>query len=126
MAKILVVEDEEHVRDVLRQMLEQAGHRVRTATDGEEAVRVWRLWRPDLTVTDILMPNKGGLVLIKEIREISPTAPILAISGGGRTGKLNFLSTARTFPGVVTLRKPFSRKEFLSAVEQALSGNPAA
>ncbi|NOY44471.1 MAG: response regulator [Deltaproteobacteria bacterium] len=121
MAKILVVEDEEHVRDVVRQMLEQAGHEVEVAADGDQAMGVWERWRPDLVFTDILMPNKGGLVLIKDLRERAPRLPIVATSGGGRTGKLNFLSTARTFRGVVTLKKPFSRRELLDAVHQALA-----
>ena len=121
MARILVVEDEEHVRDVVRQMLEQAGHEVRVAADGDQALGVWERWQPDLVFTDILMPNKGGLVLIKDLRERAPRLPIVATSGGGRTGKLNFLSTARTFRGVVTLKKPFSRQELLDAVHQALA-----
>ncbi|GAB4258059.1 response regulator [Deferrisoma sp.] len=125
MAKILVVDDEEHVRDVVRQMLEQAGHEVRDAADGEEALELYRAWSPDLVLTDILMPNKGGLVLIKELRERDPRLPIVATSGGGRTGKLNFLSTARTFKGVVTLKKPFSRRELLAAVNEALAGDPS-
>ncbi|GAB6062822.1 response regulator [Deferrisoma palaeochoriense] len=124
MAKILVVDDEEHVRDVVRQMLEQAGHEVREAADGEQALALYRSWPPDAVLTDILMPNKGGLVLIKELRERDPRLPIVATSGGGRTGKLNFLSTARTFKGVVTLKKPFSRRELLDAVNQALAGGP--
>ncbi len=121
MARILVVEDEEHVRDVVRQMLEQAGHEVEVAADGDQAMGVWERWKPDLVFTDILMPNKGGLVLIKDLRERAPRLPIVATSGGGRTGKLNFLSTARTFRGVVTLKKPFSRRELLDAVHQALA-----
>ena len=121
MAKILVVDDEAPVRDVMRQMLEHAGHEVKEAAEGEEALRLWRLWRPDLTVTDILMPNKGGLVLIKEIREVSPKARIIATSGGGRTGRLNFLSTARTFPGVRTIKKPFTRMDLLRLVDEVLA-----
>ena len=121
MAKILVVDDEAPVRDVMRQMLEHAGHQVKEAADGDEALSLWRLWRPDLTVTDILMPNKGGLVLIKEIREVSPRARIIATSGGGRTGRLNFLSTARTFPGVRTIKKPFTRKDLLGLVADVLA-----
>ncbi|RMG84102.1 MAG: response regulator [Candidatus Dadabacteria bacterium] len=126
MAKILVVDDEEHVRDVVRQMLEQAGHEVREAADGVEALDQVGAWQPDLVLTDILMPNKGGLVLIKELRERDPRLPIVATSGGGRTGKLNFLSTARTFKGVVTLKKPFSRRELLAAVGEALGAAPSA
>jgi hypothetical protein len=60
------------------------------------------------------------LVAIKEIRQLDPNARIVAISGGGRTGRMNFLSTARTFPGVRTLAKPFSLNDLLSQIEDVL------
>lgn len=126
MAYILVVEDEEAVRSMLRQMLERAGHVVAEAPDGEEALHAYRARPADLVITDILMPKKGGLVAIKEIQALAPGAPIIAISGGGRTGRLSFLSTARTFPGVRTLKKPFRRSELLSLVDEALATATAA
>ncbi len=118
MAKILIVDDEADVRAMLRQMLERAGHRVVEAADGVEAVERFRAERPDVTITDILMPNRSGLATIMEIRNLDPDAPVLAISGGGRQGKMSHLSTARTFVGVETLSKPFRRADLLSRVER--------
>ena len=120
MARILVVDDEEDMRSMLTQMLERAGHKVTTATDGQEAIEAFRAAPPDVLLIDILMPTKGGLVAISEIRKRAPTARIIAMSGGGRSGKLNFLSTARTFPGVQTLQKPFRQAELMAAVRGAL------
>ena len=122
MANILVMDDEEPIRSMVRQMLERAGHTVREAADGAEGLALFRASRPDLVITDILMPNKGGLVAIKEIRQLDPGAKILAMSGGGKDGKLNFLSTARTFEGLETLRKPFTRAQLLTAVNGLLTG----
>jgi len=122
MANILVMDDEEPIRSMVRQMLERSGHTVRDAADGAEGVALFRASRPDLVITDILMPNMGGLVAIKEIRQLDPGAKILAISGGGKDGKLNFLSTARTFEGLQTLRKPFTRSQLLTAVNELLAG----
>lgn len=122
MANILIMDDEEPIRSIVRQMLERAGHTVREAADGAEGVALFRTSRPDLVITDILMPNKGGLLAIKEIRQLDPGAKILAISGGGKDGRLNFLSTARTFEGLETLRKPFTRAELLAAVNGLLGG----
>ena len=102
MARILVVDDEEDMRSMLTQMLEREGHKVVTAADGVEAIETFGAKPPDLMLIDILMPKKGGLVTISEIRKRVPTARIIAMSGGGRDGKLNFLSTAQTFPGVRT------------------------
>lgn len=121
MAKILIIEDEEQVRDMIRQTLERAGHEVFEAADGEEGVELFQHQRIDLVVTDILMPKKGGLVTILELRQKSPDLKIIAMSGGGRSGKLNFLSTAKTFPGVKTFRKPFRKTEFLEAVDELLA-----
>lgn len=121
MAKILVIEDEEQVRDMIRQTLERAGHEVFEAGDGEEGIGIFDHQKIDLVVTDILMPKKGGLVTILELRQKSPDLKIIAMSGGGRSGKLNFLSTAKTFPGVKTFRKPFRKTEFLTAVDELLS-----
>jgi len=121
MARILVIDDEEPVRAMIREMLERVGHTVEEAADGEEGIRAFQRHPADLVITDILMPNKGGLVAIRELREASPSAPIIAISGGGRTGRMNFLSTAQTFPGVHPLKKPFRRAELMSLVDRLLS-----
>lgn len=122
MATVLVVEDEEQVRDMIRQTLERAGHEVLEAADGEEGLNVFDHTKIDLVVTDILMPKKGGLATILELRQKNPEVKIIAMSGGGRSGKLNFLSTAKTFPGVRTFRKPFRKTEFLAAVDELLAG----
>ncbi|NOY45900.1 MAG: response regulator [Deltaproteobacteria bacterium] len=117
---MLVVDDEVEVRGMLSQVLRRAGHEVVEAADGNEGVERFREMRPDLTVTDILMPGRGGLSLIMEIRKIDPSAPVLAISGGGKSGNLNFLSTAQALGRVETLRKPFRRAQLLESVSRLL------
>lgn len=116
MARILIIDDEEPVRVMLRQMLEREGHEVVEAACGDEGLALYRAQPTELVITDILMPRTGGLVAISELRKEFPSARIIAISGGGRDGRLNFLATAKTFPGVLTLRKPFQRAELLQAV----------
>ena len=123
MQRILVIDDEAAIRNLLTSMLGREGFEVETAEDGAAGVEAFRCQRPDLVITDILMPNKGGLVAIREILDLDPEVKIIAMSGGGRTGKLNFLSTARTFPGVQTLQKPFRQAELMAAVRGALGGN---
>ena len=126
MALVLVVDDEAEVRETLREALERRGHRVQEASDGVEAVSRFRDGRPGLVVLDILMPRQGGLNTIREIRAVDPGVPIVCISGGGKTGQLNFLRTAATFPGVRTLKKPFRMAALCALVDECLSSPDAA
>jgi CheY-like chemotaxis protein len=83
MAKILAVDDEPDQRSMLRRIFERAGHEVREAGDGAAALRAVRESRPDLVVTDMMMPVMDGPELIRQLRaEPSTTAiPILAVTG---------------------------------------------
>ena len=84
MSNILVIEDDEQVRVVIKKMIECEGHNVLEAADGVESVRIFRENRIDLTVTDILMPEKDGILTILELKKLSSSVKIIAISGGGR------------------------------------------
>jgi CheY-like chemotaxis protein len=121
MARILVIDDEELVRDMLRQTLERAGYDVLDAPEGEVGLRLFHAHRPDLIITDILMPGREGIETIRELRKHNPRAKILAISGGGRVSKQDFLPIAQSFGAVKTLAKPFERHELLDAVETVLA-----
>jgi len=120
MARILVIDDEPGIRKLLRQILEADGHEVVEAQDGGEGLRYYRLQPVDLVITDILMPGEDGLSGIREIRREFPHARIIAISGGGETGQLNFLSHARDLGARFTLSKPILIPEFRQAVTESL------
>lgn len=124
MAFVLVIDDEEMVRATLRAYLEGAGHQVQEARHGGEALPLAQRRRPDLVVTDIIMPEKEGIETILELRRLDGKLPILAISGGGRTGNLDFLGIARKFGAVEVLSKPFTRDVFLAAVTRCLKAKP--
>lgn len=120
MAHILIVDDEDTNRDIMRRMLTDQGHSVVEAINGDHGLKTFRSENPDLIVTDILMPVKGGLALILDVRKVNPSQKVLAISGGGKDGRLQFLATARAIKGVSTLQKPFYRDQFLEAVSVIL------
>ncbi len=120
MAHILIVDDEKPVRDVLSQLLERQGHEVMTAVNGAEAVGLFNENAFDLVVTDLLMPEKDGLEMIIELTENRPDLKIIAISGGGATGKLDFLPAAKHLGAAKILKKPFAMKELADAVEELL------
>lgn len=116
MKRILVIDDDSQTRQMLRQALERAGYSVVEARDGAEGLQYYQENPADLVITDILMPEKEGLETIRELREKFPSVKIIAISGGGRTGKLDFLPVAKKLGALRTLYKPFPLQELLDAV----------
>ena len=121
MALILVIDDEPAVRDVVRQILEDAGHTVIEAGDGKVGLWMFREMRPDLAIVDLFMPEKEGIETIQDMRAADPAARIVAISGGGRFGATGLLDGAKDLGATTTLGKPFRQDALLSAVEQAMN-----
>ena len=122
MALILIVDDDHWMRAVLRTTLEDAGHEVIEADDGAAGVSTFVARRPDVTIVDIIMPGKGGIATIGEIRMHSPRARIIAISGGDPTAANSDLPLATVYGALVSLQKPVDRREMLRAIERALDG----
>jgi two-component system, OmpR family, response regulator len=81
MANILVVDDDDLIRELIEITLREAGHEVRAVVDGITALGDYRTQRPDLVISDLVMPGGEGISLIKAIREEPGYCPILAISG---------------------------------------------
>src|SRR5690242_8002624 len=94
MAQILVIDDEPMLRRTLRAVLERAGHTVVEAEDGNQGLEQFNVQRPDLVLTDIIMPNREGVETIGEMRRQAPDLPIIAMSGGGTRGGDLFLTLA--------------------------------
>lgn len=122
MAHILLIDDDELLRDTVLQMLEADGHRVTEAADGETGLRLFGQGHGfDAAITDILMPGIDGTRVIVALRERRPELPILAISGGRRMLSPTFsLETANLAGATGQLAKPFGRNELRSALESAL------
>lgn len=120
MATILLIDDDPQVRRTLARMLSRS-HLLIEAADGFEGVRLFTQHRPDLVITDILMPNKEGIETIMELRRLSPGVKILAISGGGYRVKTDFLSMAEELGADATLQKPIELADLLAAVDRLLA-----
>lgn len=118
MKRILVIEDDDSVRKLIRRILEGAGYTVLEAPDGVQGVQVYREQHPDLVLTDIFMPGKEGLETILELGLLDPEVRIIAVSGGGNMGILNPLPMAAKLGALRTLSKPFSGKELVDLVEE--------
>lgn len=125
MSRILVIDDDEVVRDTLRLILAGAGHQVALAPDGKAGLEAFEALAPDLVITDILMPEKEGMETIGDLRRLAASLPIIVISGGGRIGNMDFLAAARHFGADRSFAKPFEPDEVLEAVSQLLRAEAA-
>jgi len=115
---ILVVDDHPIMREVVCQILEDAGHSVQSAGEGREAIRALMTSRFDLLVTDIVMPEMDGIELIGEVRRRHPEMRIIAMSGGSERFPLkDGLAIAQRIGAGATLNKPFSPEQLLNAVD---------
>lgn len=121
---MLIIDDERLVRETLKLIVESAGHQVILAEDGRQGLTLFAQDRPDLVITDILMPEKEGLETITELRRHS-NIPIIAVSAGGRIGSVNVLDLAREFGANRIITKPFDHREILVAVLELTRGPPS-
>src|SRR5437588_3485913 len=113
---ILVVDDEAQITRVLKTTLSSQGYRIRSASDGEEALQVMKSWAPDLLVTDLRMPNMDGLELCRRVRTES-LIPIIVLSVKGEE-RIKVEALDAGADDYVT--KPFGVNELLARVRAAL------
>jgi two-component system KDP operon response regulator KdpE len=119
--RIMVVDDEPQIGRVLRRSLSARGYEVQVAVNGDEALNVFNTWSPDLVITDLSMPNMGGIELCRRIRAISRVPIIvLSVKGEERT-KVEALDHGAD--DYVT--KPFGIDELLARVRATLRRIPA-
>jgi|SRR5450759_1175353 CheY-like chemotaxis protein len=120
MAKILVMDDEPFILLMIKKMLEKEGHEVDLALNGNDGLELFEKFKPDLVITDIIMPQKEGLEIILELRQKYPDLKIIAISGGGRVGPDGYLPGAKLFGADMVFQKPLIQKEFMLGVSVLL------
>lgn len=123
MARIIVIDDHYAMRQTIREILEDQGHEVFEAPDGDSGIQLQRRCRVDLVITDIFMPQKEGMSTIRELSAEFPELPVIAMSGGTRdlTAPEGFIDLARRFGACATLTKPFQIADLLGVVTLALS-----
>jgi DNA-binding response OmpR family regulator len=120
MARILVIDDEPSVRELLCAILTQEGHEVVEAADGKAGMRLFRESPVDLVITDLIMPEKEGLETIMELRRDFPEVKIIAISGGGIIHAKDYLNMACAMGAHRAFEKPFGVPDMLNAVRELL------
>jgi two-component system, OmpR family, response regulator CpxR len=122
MAVLLVIDDDANMRKLMVRTLSGSKHHVLEAENGQEGLRLMDEHKPDVVITDILMPQKEGIETIREVQERAPATKIIAISGGGLSHNLMFLDVARAFGADAVLAKPFRPAQLVETVEQVLGG----
>lgn len=104
---VLVIDDEQGVREVISESLKLCGFKVLKAENGKNAVDlIDQGHKPDVVITDIIMPEQDGIETILTIRKRYPDVKLVAISGGGRMNNMDFLSLAENLGADVTMPKP--------------------
>lgn len=122
MALIMIVDDDAQIQLALRQIVESAGHRVIEASNGQDAIDLFEEFFPDLVITDVFMPHVDGIEMIRMIRRMTPTARIIAISGGCVGSGWNYLESVIVLGANLALQKPFTYSQLLSAIDRLLGG----
>ena len=121
-AKILVVDDNADLLDLLQKVINRAGHTVCTAGDGQQALVLAEGQEFDLVITDLIMPDVEGVEMIMRFKKQHPRTRIIAMSGGGaRVSARSYLGIAQGLGVVRTLVKPFSNDELLQNVNWELA-----
>ncbi len=119
--RILVIDDDVLVREMLARIIVAADHEVTKAADGSEGLQLFDDGEFDLVITDILMPEMEGIETIQELRRRNRETKIIAISGGDRTGNKMYLEMAEKLGADGVLTKPIRQKDLLDKIDALLN-----
>jgi CheY-like chemotaxis protein len=123
MPLILVIDDDQPLRDVTQRMLAAAGYETLTAESGAKGLGLWRERGADLVITDLRMSDMDGLTILAQLRTEAPGLPVIVMSGDASAGGM--IAPDDRSPGATTLLpKPFLRVQLLDAVAAALRSAP--
>ena len=121
MPSILIIDDDDNLRDSLRRTLHKEGYTIAEASGGRRGLQHLQSQPVDLVLLDMFMPDKDGLETIGELRRLHPGLRVIAMSGGGFKGTVDVLHVAKMLGARQTLTKPFTREQLLEAVELELA-----
>ncbi len=122
MPHILVIEDDPQIGQIVQEILQRADHDVDVVEDAEQGIASYADKRPDLVITDIILPEKDGVEAIRDLKASDPDARIIAMIG--LRGSYNRLPAAEFVGAARTLMKPFTREELLTVVDDVLDATP--
>lgn len=128
MTRVMIIDDEEDIRIVLKEVFSRAGFDVVVASDGNEGLNMLREQPADLVITDIIMPGSDGVETAYDIRMEFPKTKIIVMSGGGNIAPVDYepsaisttayLASAEAVGADLTITKPFDRDELIKAARE--------
>jgi DNA-binding response OmpR family regulator len=121
MARILIIDDDIQLLEMLKELFEINGYEVLQASDGKKGTKLFREKGADIVLTDLIMPEKEGIETIMELHRSNPELKIIAMSGGGRSGLNDHLIAAEGLGAARTFEKPIDIEELLKAVQELLA-----
>jgi CheY-like chemotaxis protein len=116
-ATILVVDDEEYIRDILSETFKACGYRMLSAANGVEALKILNKESVDVVLLDMRMPMKDGLSVVKEIADRLPTLPVIIVTGLASDDEVKEAEKVGVFS---CIRKPFEIQKLIEEVQKAL------
>ena len=116
--RLLIADDEEAIREVLSTVFSDAGYEVDRASDGREALELFRAKRHRVVVTDLIMPGLDGIELAREVRKLEPDAIVVVLTGSGPAAK----ERAAPLPCIVCVDKPVALSTLLQLVQRLDGG----
>jgi len=122
MKKIVIIEDDQIIRESLKEILEMNSFQVLAIDSGIDLMKKITKFRPDVLITDIIMPDKDGIEIIIEAKKTLTDIKLIAISGGGRIDSESYLNTAKYLGADATLKKPFTHEQMISVIK-SLTGS---
>jgi DNA-binding response OmpR family regulator len=120
MKRILIIDDDYQLRELLRKLFENEGYEVLDALDGNHGIQLNKEQPADLVITDLIMPEKDGMETIREFKRENPDMGIIAISGGGHLPPETYFRVTKKAGANYTFKKPFNPEELLNAVRDLL------
>jgi two-component system, chemotaxis family, chemotaxis protein CheY len=120
MGKILVIDDEENIRNVFKRALEKANHQAIVAENGIVGEQMYKQNKPDVIILDILMPDQEGIETLLNLKAFDSNVKIIAISGGGMGSANYYLDNAMKLGARFAMEKPVVISDLISKVEKLL------
>lgn len=121
MRSILVIDDDEIMRETLQDALEEQGFRVISASDGRQGLRKFKAPPVSLVITDIVMPEIDGIGIVRHIKQSAPQIPVIVMSGWRRCGRSFYLDVAKALGADDAIAKPFTIKEMITRIDRCLA-----